>query len=118
MPHSGVVRESATTPLRVVFNASSKQSDGRSLNECLYAGPNLGELLFDFLLRFRSKSYAVTADISNAFHYVLLDPKNAKYANFLRPENSSNINTYKFKVTVFGVTSAPTSYSKSYITHL
>ncbi|XP_066958883.1 uncharacterized protein [Macrobrachium rosenbergii] len=67
MPHFGVRKESSTTPLRIVFNASSKRKGKLSLNDCLYAGPNLVELLYDLLLRFRSNPYAVISDISKAF---------------------------------------------------
>ncbi|XP_066979649.1 uncharacterized protein [Macrobrachium rosenbergii] len=102
-----VAKESAITPLSVVFNASSKQNGGQSHNECLYAGPALVEVLFDLLLRFRSKPYAVTANISKAFRCLLLDPKDAKYAHFLWPENSSNITTFEFKVVASGVNLSP-----------
>ncbi|XP_058987180.1 uncharacterized protein LOC131806657 [Musca domestica] len=40
LPHQAVIRESSiTTKVRVVFDASSKTSNGRSLNDILYAGP-------------------------------------------------------------------------------
>ncbi|XP_066968134.1 uncharacterized protein [Macrobrachium rosenbergii] len=61
-PHFGVREESSTTPLRIVFNASPKRKGELSLNNCLYAGPNLVELLCD-VLRFRTNSYAVISDI-------------------------------------------------------
>ena len=34
MPHHAVFKKSATTPLRIVFNASSKPNEGKSLNDC------------------------------------------------------------------------------------
>ena len=38
MPYHAVFKNSAATPLRIVFNASSKPSDGKSLNDCLMTG--------------------------------------------------------------------------------
>ena len=34
MPHHAVFKKSATTPLRIVFNASSRSNEGKSLNDC------------------------------------------------------------------------------------
>lgn len=42
LPHHAVVKpESTTTKLRIVFNASSPSSNGKSLNDLLYVGPTL-----------------------------------------------------------------------------
>ena len=41
MPHHAVFKKSATTPLRILFNASSRPNEGRSLNDCLMTGPSL-----------------------------------------------------------------------------
>ncbi|GFS78126.1 DUF1758 domain-containing protein [Nephila pilipes] len=56
---------SATTKIRLVFNASSKQPGYASLNECLSVGPNLIQQIPSLLNRFRS--FGVTADIKQAF---------------------------------------------------
>ncbi|KAL0820903.1 hypothetical protein ABMA28_005563 [Loxostege sticticalis] len=64
LPHHGVERaESTTTKYRVVFNASSKTSTGRSLNDLMYKGPNLQQDLQSLLLKWRQYQYAFTADI-------------------------------------------------------
>lgn len=53
LPH-GVLREQRqTTKLRVVFNGSSRSSNGVSLNDILYAGPKLQNEISDVLLWFR-----------------------------------------------------------------
>ena len=46
LPHHAVMKESVTTPLRIVFNASAKiGSSSISLNEALETGPSLTEKL-------------------------------------------------------------------------
>ena len=50
LPHRPVVRQDKiTTKVRMVFDASSKNT-GPSLNECLYPGPSLTESLYSLLL--------------------------------------------------------------------
>lgn len=39
LPHHAVFKESSTTKLRVVFNASHKTTNGMSLNDWLASGP-------------------------------------------------------------------------------
>ena len=42
LPHHSVAKESSSTPLRVVFNCSSKSGPQQiSLNDCLMTGPSL-----------------------------------------------------------------------------
>jgi len=48
MPHRPVVKESSvSTKVRPVFDASAKDINGLSLNDCLYTGPNLIPSLVD-----------------------------------------------------------------------
>lgn len=48
LPHRPVVRKDReTTKVRVVYDASSRESGGPSLNQCLYAGPPLAEEIAD-----------------------------------------------------------------------
>ena len=53
LPHHAVFKESATTPLRIVFNASSRPAGGRSLNDCTLTGPTLTQKLHVALVKFR-----------------------------------------------------------------
>ena len=83
MPHHPVFKKSATTPMRIVFNASSKPTDGTSLNECLHTGPSLTAKLHDILLSFRQGQYAITADISKVFHRIQVNEQDRDYFKFL-----------------------------------
>ena len=84
LPYHGVRKESSTTPLRVVFNASSCQSpDGLSLNSCLLTGPSLINKLFDHLVEFRTNPFAVISDISKAFLRIEINELHRDFTKFL-----------------------------------
>ena len=54
LPHGAVVRcDKETTKVRLVFDASTKNGNEPSLNDCLYTGLCLLRQLYDILVRFR-----------------------------------------------------------------
>ncbi|CAG0908334.1 unnamed protein product [Cyprideis torosa] len=57
LPHHAVVKNSATTPIRPVFDASCKNYKGVDLNSCLQKGPNSIELIPSLLMKFRMKKF-------------------------------------------------------------
>ena len=65
--HHGVLKDSVTTPLRVVTN-SSFNNGGNSLNSCLASGPNSLNPMLDVMLRFRSYPIAIHFDLSKAYN--------------------------------------------------
>ena len=71
LPHHAVIRRDAeTTKLRIVYDASSKETkNGTSLNDCLHTGPSLNPLLFDILIRFRENKTVLVEDIEKAFSW-------------------------------------------------
>ena len=83
MPHHTVFKINATTPLRIIFNASSKPNEGKSLNDCLLTGPSLTAKLHKILVQFCQGTYAVTADISKAFHRIIVQPEHRNFLKFL-----------------------------------
>ena len=111
LPHHAVAKDSATTPLRIVFNCSAKSGHGPSLNDCLMAGPNITNNLVDVLLKFRTCKYAFSADISKAFLRIGLQACDRDFTRFLWFENpfdpKSSIVVYRFKSVLFGATSSP-----------
>ena len=110
LPHRAVVRnDKNTTKIRVVFDVSCA-TNGPSLNECLYSGPNLIGKIFDILLRFRLNKIAILADIKQAFLNVGIDSHHQDYLRFLWYDlkgGSNELIIYKFLRAVFGVTSSP-----------
>ena len=110
LPHRPVIREDKqTTKIRAVFDASCK-INGPSLNECLYAGPNLISKIFHVLVRFRFNKIGLLADIKQAFLNVEIASEHRDYLRFLwyvsNAEKSRAV-VYRFLRVVFGVTSSP-----------
>ena len=106
-PHHAVFKKSPTTPLRIVFNASSRPNEGKSLNDCLTTGPSLTAKLHGILLQLRQGKYVVTADISKAFHKIIVH-EDRKFLKFLWLKlNSQELLTFQFKVVLFGATCSP-----------
>ena len=119
MPHLAVFKKSATTPLRIVFNASSRPNEGRSLNDCLMTSPSLTAKLHKILVQFRQGKYAVTADISKAFHRIIADKEHRKFLKFLWINlESQELLTFQFKVVRFGETCSPYLLQETLQTHL
>ena len=67
LPHYAVFREDKnTSKIRIVFDTSAR-SEGSSLNDCLYKGPQLTPLIFDILHRFQTYPVALSSDIDKVF---------------------------------------------------
>ena len=119
MPHHAVFKKSTTTPLCIVFNASSRPNEGRSLNDCLMTGPYLTAKLHEILVQFRQGKYVVAADISKAFHRIIVDEDHRKFLKFLWLNlESQELLTFQFKVVLFGATCSPYLLQETLQTHL
>ncbi|XP_066980874.1 uncharacterized protein [Macrobrachium rosenbergii] len=117
LPYHPAYKNSPTTPVRVVFNASSKEnSRTKSLNDCLLTGPSLTSKLVEF----RTNPVAVVEDISKAFIRIGISPNCRGYCRFLWYEDQTlqKVITYRSKVVLFGVTSSPFLLQKILTHHL
>ena len=66
-------------------------------------GPSLTAKLHEILVQFHQGTYAVTADISKAFHHIIVKPEDRKFLKFLWQNFETNeLLTYQFKVVLFG----------------
>ena len=85
LPHHPVIKnECDTTKCRVVFDASSKDKDNEfCLNDYLERGPNTIPNIFDVMIKFRSQSVGLTADIQSAFLRIGIDPTDREKLRFL-----------------------------------
>ena len=80
-------KDSLSTPVRPVFNASSATSTGLSLNDCLAKGtPDLVKLL-SVMLDWQMGGSAFCGDISQFYPTVKLVPKHWQYQRILLREN-------------------------------
>ncbi|GFX50307.1 uncharacterized protein TNCV_338421 [Trichonephila clavipes] len=107
LPHRPVIKlGSATTKIRPVFDASAREKGKPSLNDCLYKGVNLIELIPDILDRFRIYPVGIVADIEKAFLMLSVAPKDRDYLRFFFPCNGKQL-VYRHCRVVFGVSSSP-----------
>ena len=123
LAHHGVKKDSLTSALRVVFDASASLGKGNlSLNDCLYSGPSLVPEMVQVLMRFRLFKYACISDIEKAYLMLKLSEKDKDVTRFLWPENlfdlNSNLITYRFKVVLFGATCSQFLLNATILKHL
>ena len=84
LPHHPVFRkDKSTTKCRAVFDASAKNQEGISLNDCLLPGPALQPDLVSILLRFRFHRVAMMADVRKMFLQVKVALKDQNVHRFL-----------------------------------
>ncbi|GBL57200.1 hypothetical protein AVEN_158502-1, partial [Araneus ventricosus] len=110
MPHRPVVKEgSETTKVRIVFDASSKQGNFYSLNDCLMPGPNLNPSILDVLINFRKHKIAFSADIEKAFLQIGIKENERDFLRFLYfdKNNDNELKCLRMTRVPFGVTCSP-----------
>ena len=112
IPHHPVKKDSVTTPIRIVYDCSCRQSnDHPSLNDCLVAGPQFLVDLCAILLRFRTHHYGLSTDIEKAFLHVTLKESDRDFTRFLWLSNpldpTSEFWVYRFRRVLFSVVSSP-----------
>lgn len=109
LPHHAVHKQSSTTTqLRIVFDASRKTSNGKSLNDILYPGPVLHNDLPSILTNWRTHKIAFTADLKQMFRQILVNSEDAQFQRVVwRDKQSDPLRDYYLKTVTFGTTSAP-----------
>ncbi|XP_014297839.2 uncharacterized protein LOC106693668 [Microplitis demolitor] len=108
LPHHTVVKkDSPTTKTRVIFDGSAKTFSGISLNDALMVGPKLQDDLFILLIRYRSHTIVLTADIEKMYRQIRVHPDDTKYQKILfRGNPSKPISTYILNNVNYGTTCA------------
>ncbi|UYV69901.1 hypothetical protein LAZ67_7001148, partial [Cordylochernes scorpioides] len=109
LPHRPVVKlSSGTTPIRPVFDASSKVYRSQSLNDCLEKGSNLIEMIPNLMLRFRNGKFGVVADIEKVFLQIEMNERDRDYLRFLwYSQNGEKTEVFRHRCVVFGVNCSP-----------
>lgn len=109
IPHLAVIKESSsTTKTRVVFNASSKTSNNKSLNDNLLVGPVLQRDVIEKILRFRMGKYVFVCDISKMYRQIMVNQADWDYQRIIwRPTEFEELKEYWLTTVTFGESSAP-----------
>ncbi|KAK6756436.1 hypothetical protein RB195_014696 [Necator americanus] len=125
IPHQAVIKEtSATTKLRVVFDASSLYRGAPSLNDCLHSGPAILPDMVGILLRSRLTPYLLIADVEKAFLQIRLQRNQRDATRFLwlrnpnLPPTAYNLRTFRFTRVQFGITASPFLLAASILYYL
>ncbi|XP_063549129.1 uncharacterized protein LOC134756230 [Cydia strobilella] len=111
LPFHGVMATGKA--LRLVYDASVKVKNAKSLNECLYAGPMMLEDLTGLLIQFRCHNIGLTADVEKAFLQIGLNNNDRDVTRFLwlkdseKPITEENLIQYRFTRVPFGIISSP-----------
>lgn len=111
IPYHYVKRESATTPIRIVYNCSCKGWNGVSFNDCVEAGAPLHNDQTKILINFRTHAIGIVADVEKAFHHINLHKSDRDFLRWFWLEDPTNpespLAVYRFRVVPFGAKSSP-----------
>lgn len=111
LPHKPVIRESAeTTKIRIVFDASAKtSSSAASLNDCLETGPPTQNLIWDILIRNRSRPITLSGDIKQAFLQIRVREAERDVLRFhwVTDMDRNKKETLRFTRVLFGLSQSP-----------
>lgn len=97
LPHHAVIKsDSTTTKLRVVFDASRKTSNGKSLNDNMLIGPKLQDDITAIIMRWRKHHFVFKADIEKMYRQIWIDKNQTDQQRILWREdpNKQVINSH------------------------
>ena len=109
LPHHANFRaDRQTTKCRIVFDASAREQDSVSLNDCVLPGPALQPNLASVLIRFRTHRVGMIADVE-MYLQIKLAPKDQDVHRYLwrdlKTEEAPKV--YRMLRLTFGVNSSP-----------
>jgi hypothetical protein len=105
LPHRPIVKETGTTRVRSVFDASARECGQPSLNQCLEKGMNVIEIIPALLLCFRLHQIGIVMDIRKAFLQISLCGEDKDFLRFLWIDAEGALKIFRHARVAFGVTS-------------
>ena len=107
MPHRPIVKKgSKSSPVRPVFDCSSKSYNGLSLNDLFETGPSLNPDLVSIMIRFRCWPIALSGDVTKAFLQLYIKARFRDLHRFVILEGNSIVHM-RFTRVPFGNTCSP-----------
>lgn len=108
LPHHAVFKESSTTKIRVVFDASRKSSNHKSLNDNLMVGPTLQQDMSAIIMRWRKHKIAFTADIEKMYRQIWVNDEHTNLQRIIwRNTPKEKLREYKLLTVTYGTSCAP-----------
>ena len=108
IPHRAVIKkDSLTTPVRPVFDASCKMGKVPSLNDCLHKGINYILKIPKVLLGFRKNEVGFVSDVRKAFQMIEVAKEDRNVMRFLWLAPSGEMKIYRHKRVMFGANCSP-----------
>ncbi|UYV68325.1 hypothetical protein LAZ67_5003884 [Cordylochernes scorpioides] len=94
--------------LRVVFDASTKTSNGWSLNDRLYTGPKLQTDILTILMNWRRHKVVMVTDIEKMYRQIMVRPQDAKRQKIMwRESPDDRLKPYQLNTVTYGTSPAP-----------
>lgn len=107
IPHLAVIKlDSLTTKTRIVFNASSKTTNGRSLNDCLLIAPTLQRDVVEKKVSFHMLKLVFVCDIVKMYRQINAHADDWNFQRFVWRRAGKIVDCGLTTVT-FGTASAP-----------
>ena len=109
LPNHVVVKPDKPGKFRICQDAASRVGP-HFLNKYIFSGPDILNGLIKVILRFRQKRYTISADITNFFYQILLDPRDRSALRYPWWEDQTMTKVIMIESLrhMFGVTSSPT----------
>jgi hypothetical protein len=109
LPHHAVYKNSLDSKkIRVVFDASAKSNNGKSLNDNILVGQQLQQDLLEILIRFRTHQYVLNADITKMYRQIKISEHDKDYQRIIWRDNPNQpLQIFRLTTVTYGTASAP-----------
>uniref|UniRef100_A0A023EZK8 Putative reverse transcriptase n=1 Tax=Triatoma infestans TaxID=30076 RepID=A0A023EZK8_TRIIF len=108
LPHHAVVKDSLTTRVRVVFDASFKSTNQMSLNDLLMTGPSIQNDLWSILIKLRLPKFVLTGDICKMYRQIEVTSLDMDMQRILwRSSAELPLEIFRLRTVTYGTNCAP-----------